>query len=246
MLTIPVDAPHPLFQAVGVPGDVVVEEDVAALEVDALAGRLGGHQDLDVPLTELLLHEEPGPRMVPGPRLHSAMDLPRAESPELEAVQDVVQGVPELGEDQQALFGIVEEPLLVEDGVELVELRLAGGILDCPGPLGQMFKLFYFPPDFVDIPGQRHRVQQLLQALPVGVIHLLQVGEIGRSLAGQVLGLLEPGIQPAHPVFQGADHGVGAGGEAPLVEGHQELDGPGPPVVAHLVGPHALSFKRSR
>ena len=86
LLAIPVDAPHPLFQAVGVPGDVVVEEDVAALEVDALAGRLGGHQDLDVPLTELLLHEEPGPRLVPRPCLHSAMDLPRAESPELEAV----------------------------------------------------------------------------------------------------------------------------------------------------------------
>ena len=35
---------------------------------------------------------------------------------------------------------------------------------------------------------------------------------------------------------------MGAGCEPPLVEGHQEPDGPGPPVVAHLVGPHALSF----
>ena len=35
-------------------------------------------------------------------------------------------------------------------------------------------------------------------------------------------------------------HGVGAGGQAPLVQGHQEPHGPGPPVVAHLVGPHAL------
>ena len=57
LLAVTVDAPHALFQPVGVPGDVVVEEDVAALEVDSLAGSLGGDQNLDVPVPELLFHE---------------------------------------------------------------------------------------------------------------------------------------------------------------------------------------------
>ena len=173
------------------------------------------------------------------------MDLSGTEPPVLEVVQDVVQGVPELGEDEQPLLWVVEEPLLSENGFELVELGLFGGILDLPGPLGQRFKLFHFLPDLVGIPGQGYGVQQPLQALPVGVIHLLQVlqvGEVGGCLAGQILGLLESGIQPVHTVFQGPPHGVGAGCEPSLVEGHQEPDGPGPPVVPHLVGPHALSL----
>ena len=49
------DAPHALLKTVWVPGDVVVEEDVANLEVDALAGGLSGHQHLDRALAKLLL-----------------------------------------------------------------------------------------------------------------------------------------------------------------------------------------------
>ena len=48
LLAVAVDAAHALLQPVRVPGNVVVEQDVAELEVDALAGRLGGHEDLDV------------------------------------------------------------------------------------------------------------------------------------------------------------------------------------------------------
>ena len=44
LLAIAVDPPHPLLQAVRVPGDVVVDHQVAELQVDAFAGRLGGHQ----------------------------------------------------------------------------------------------------------------------------------------------------------------------------------------------------------
>ena len=36
------DAAEALFQAVGVPGQVVVDHEVGALEVDALAGGVGG------------------------------------------------------------------------------------------------------------------------------------------------------------------------------------------------------------
>jgi hypothetical protein len=61
-LAVAVDAAHPLFEAVRVPGDVVVEEDVADLKVDALARGLGGDQDLDLAFAELLL----GVERVPG------------------------------------------------------------------------------------------------------------------------------------------------------------------------------------
>ena len=46
-LAVAVDAAHPLLQTVRIPGDVVVEQDVAALEVDAFACGLGGHENLD-------------------------------------------------------------------------------------------------------------------------------------------------------------------------------------------------------
>ena len=117
----------------------------------------------------------------------------------------MVQGVPELGEDEQPLLGVVEEPLLTEDGVQFVELGFVAGLFDLLGPRCQRFKLCDFPSDFIGVAGQGDRVQQPLQALPVGVIHLLQVlrvGEVRGSLASQVLGLLESGIQPVHPVLQ--------------------------------------------
>ena len=42
-LAVAVDAPHALLQAHGIPGDVVVDHEPAELQVDALAGSLGGH-----------------------------------------------------------------------------------------------------------------------------------------------------------------------------------------------------------
>jgi hypothetical protein len=42
-----VDAPEALLQPVGVPGQVVVDHEVGALEVDALAGGIGGDQHVD-------------------------------------------------------------------------------------------------------------------------------------------------------------------------------------------------------
>ncbi len=43
-----VDAAEPLFEAVGVPGQVVVDHQVGALEVHAFAGRVGGDQHADI------------------------------------------------------------------------------------------------------------------------------------------------------------------------------------------------------
>ena len=51
-LSVAVDAAHALLQPVGIPGDVVVEEDVAALEIDTFTRRFGGDEHLDVALPE--------------------------------------------------------------------------------------------------------------------------------------------------------------------------------------------------
>src|SRR5436190_884047 len=46
LLEVAVDSPHPLFQMIGVPGNVVVDHVPAELQVDALTRRFGRHQDL--------------------------------------------------------------------------------------------------------------------------------------------------------------------------------------------------------
>ena len=43
-----VDPPEALFDAVGVPGKVVVDHQVGALEVDPLAGGVGGDENDDI------------------------------------------------------------------------------------------------------------------------------------------------------------------------------------------------------
>jgi len=52
------DAAHSLFETVRVPRDIIVEEHVAALQVDALTRCFGCNQDLDGAILELLLHEK--------------------------------------------------------------------------------------------------------------------------------------------------------------------------------------------
>ena len=63
-LAVAVDAAHPLLEAVGVPRNVVIEQDVADLKVDPFARGLGGHEDLDLAFAELLLGVEAGARLV--------------------------------------------------------------------------------------------------------------------------------------------------------------------------------------
>ena len=58
-LTVTVDTAHALFQAVGVPGQVVVDHQVAELEVDAFACSFRGYHDLGL-MFELSLGLDPG------------------------------------------------------------------------------------------------------------------------------------------------------------------------------------------
>ena len=113
-LAVAVDAPHPLLQAVRVPRDVVVEEDVADLKVDAFAGGLGGDQDLDRAFAELLLGVKARARLVARARFHAAVDAADPEAPGLQAAHEIVQRVLELGEEKQPLVWVIEEALVLK------------------------------------------------------------------------------------------------------------------------------------
>ena len=52
-LTDAVDAPEALFQAVGIPGQVVVDHEMGALQVDAFPSGIGSDQDKHL----FVLHE---------------------------------------------------------------------------------------------------------------------------------------------------------------------------------------------
>ena len=182
LLSVAVDAAHPLFEAVRIPRDVVVEEDVAALQVDPFAGRFGGGQDLDGAFAKLLLGVEPGSGFVARAGFHAAVDAAHPESPRLEAIHQVVEGVPELREDQQPLVGTVEEPLVLHDRAEAGQLSLAAGAFDRLRFLGKLSELGDLLADLIGVPGQRVRLQDPLQPLAFGFLQLVElvlVGDVG-------------------------------------------------------------------
>jgi hypothetical protein len=113
-LAIAVDASHPLLQAVGIPRDVIVEENVADLKVDALAGSRSCDQNLDPAFSELLFGVQACTGLVARSRLHAAVDAAETKAPGLQSVDEVVQGVLELGKQEQALLRTIEEALLLQ------------------------------------------------------------------------------------------------------------------------------------
>src|SRR5256885_1022003 len=80
-LAVTMDTSHPLLKPVRIPGNVVVKEDMAGLEIDTLACGFGCDQDLCCTILKLLLSIKAGAGFVPRPDVHSAMDHAHAEAP---------------------------------------------------------------------------------------------------------------------------------------------------------------------
>src|SRR5262249_6253268 len=99
LLAIAVNTAHALLKPIRIPGNVIVEQDVAALEVDPFPLRLGGHQDLNGAVSELLFGEQPRAWVVAGVWPHAAMDGADAEAPGLETVYQIVKRVLEFGKE---------------------------------------------------------------------------------------------------------------------------------------------------
>jgi len=55
ILAVAIQAPHPLVQPHGIPWDVVIDDDVAELQVQTLAASVGGDENADI-LGERFLH----------------------------------------------------------------------------------------------------------------------------------------------------------------------------------------------
>ena len=174
-LAVAVDAPHALLQPVRVPRDVIVEEDVADLEIDALAGGLSGHQHLDVAIAELLLGVEACPLLVAGTGAHPAVNLARAQPPRLQALHQVVERILELGEDEQALGWIAKEALAFQEFVELSQFRFLTSRLHALRLIGQPLEVGNLRIDLAGVACQRHRRDQVLDPLALLFLHLLQL-----------------------------------------------------------------------
>ena len=96
-----VNSPQSLFETGGVPGQVVVDHEVAELEVDAFSCRLGRHAYLPAG-AELLL------RLLSIARVHPAVDFAGGIAPGFEMLTQVVQRIAVLGEHEQFSPSVLE------------------------------------------------------------------------------------------------------------------------------------------
>src|SRR5262245_4845975 len=108
------DTTHPLFEPIGIPWNVVVDEYVAELTIDALACRLGGNENLDCTFLELLLGKQPRARLFARADLHAAVDGTHVEAHVLQLLNDIVERVLEFCENEQSLAAVGEEALFFE------------------------------------------------------------------------------------------------------------------------------------
>src|SRR5581483_2602424 len=158
LLADAMDAPHPLFEPVRVPRQVVVDHQVAELEVDPLACGLGGDADLgfalelDLPLAALL-------------RAHAAVDLRRRVAPLVQLLEQVIERVLVLREDQELAATVLElcELGTVQTRLERLELRLLAGRKRLPRQLHEPRELVDLLAQPLDRLGDERLVQQLLQ-----------------------------------------------------------------------------------
>ena len=223
-----------------------MKRTLQTLEVDPFARRLRGDQDLDRALAELLLGVEPRARLVACAGLHPAVDGPDREAPVLEPAGEMVEGVPELREDEQALVGPVEEALVAEQVLEPRKLRFPSPdastawacFAKCRSSAVSSRTCSAFPARVTasSIP---------FEALALAFLHLLDLvraGEIRRRGAGQRLRLLQPFFEPPRAVFETLPQCMGAGCKPALVQRHQEAHRAGARVVPSRGGLRALAL----
>ena len=131
-----VDTAQALLETGRVPGQVVVDHQVAELKVDPLARRLGRHAYLAA-RPEILLGL---PALA---RVHPAVDLAGRVTPRFDVLPQMVQRIPVLGEDQE----------LAPPVFQFIELRSLQAVAQCD-QLG-------VAPAFANAPRTRNQIAQL-------------------------------------------------------------------------------------
>src|SRR5439155_25572767 len=102
---------HSLLQPIWVPRDVIVEQNVAALEIDTFSGCFGRDKYLSRSFPELLFSVESRSSLVTRTDVHTTVDRADSKIPLSQLLHEVVERVLELSEYQKHLLRIVEEAL---------------------------------------------------------------------------------------------------------------------------------------
>ena len=204
LLADAVDAAETLLDAVGVPRQVVVDHQVRGLKVEALAGGVGGEQDLDVAVLGELLGDQ-----TPFTTAHASVDrLDRVRLAEQGAdlALEVVQGVAVLGEDDELPrppVAVRGQRVVLEDRGQLGPLAVGAGLADLLGGLDEVGQLDEFGVELLDRlrgGGRVHHVfLELLQLFGV-VLVLVELADVDGGLGVAVGAVEDLGLLALQPL----------------------------------------------
>ena len=255
-LTVAMDAPHALLEPRRIPGDVVVHHEPAELEVDALARGVGRHEETGAvgapEALDLDLTRRPGQ---PAVYLRDVAGVPES----LQAADQVVGGVPMLGEDEPLLPGVAR---ILQDLPQPLELRLPAGSDQAARALGEVGEHVDLGLQLFDGDGDHrpeHRFLVVFVSLAVSRLAGVVIGAVGVEEVLAVLAV-EPSLSAPQlrggdpsgpqivdglrdlrdPSFEGAKDGHRRAGEPTLEDPHREPHGravvEGPVVGSTQVG----------
>ena len=243
LLADAVDATEALFQFVGVPGQIVVDHEVGALEVDALAGGVVGDHDEDI----LVVNEGIDGLAAIFPA-HAAMDDDHglvAAQRIADAVGEIVQRVPGFGKDDElapVAFGVFHQGI-IEDAFELFPLGIRAGAPQLSGLFLQALEGLDLGLQLDHAARRGGQVEHFflngLDFVFRGIVEILQLfrGQGGEHIAPghlfpraalQQFFLGQAVFQPLAATAQGFMDRRGAGGEATLedLQGEADIDAP--------------------
>ena len=158
-LLVAVDAAHALLQASRVPRNVVIDQQPTKLQIDALAGGVGGRQDAG-PIWVL----EESSLALAFLVVHPTVDLgnPAGQATSFQTACQEVQRIPELSEDQH--FGI---RILFQGVPQSLKLALVLLIVDLAGQHCQPADLLPLGAKFRQRVGIGSRLDLLVLSLPL-------------------------------------------------------------------------------
>ena len=230
-----VDAAKALFQAVGVPGQVVVDHQVGALQVDALAGGVRGDEHAHVPV--LLKQRFHAAALIAE---HAAVDGDHQTVAAKERANfggEVVERVAVFGKDNELFAAAVrraQQGVVLQKGGKFVPLA----ILPAPAHgVGHGFKAAQRSDlrlQFGNGGGGRCLVGHgLLLPFQFAGGQVVKIVQIVRQVKGfcavrratALRFLRKARFQPLAPAAQGLIDGLRRGGEAALEDGQREADG---------------------
>jgi hypothetical protein len=199
-LAVTVDPAHALLEAVGIPGEVVVDHEAAELEVQTLAGRFGCYHDLRVIAEASFLGDAFG-------QAHLSVNDRRSEAPSLESPLEGIEGVFELGENKQLFVGVVAE-ILLDDPPEFLNFGFFASLFHLGCKADEFLQFPHFGSQLLRRAGGGEGLEVFQKIFPVFCrpiacllvelfldrLHLL-VEEIAIPFVEEILQLLPPASQ---------------------------------------------------